>query len=40
MLAVLGAAEATLACGPQSPPKRVKINYVPETRQAVSLEFR
>lgn len=40
MLAVLGAAEATLACGPQSPPKRAKINYVPETRQAVSLEFR
>lgn len=40
MLAVLGAAEATLSCGPQKPPKRVTINYVPESRQAVSLEFR
>lgn len=39
-LAVLGAAEATLACGPQKPARRVKINYVPEARQAVSIEFR
>jgi len=39
-LAVLGAAEATLSCGPQKPPKRVRVNYLPESRQAVSVEFR
>jgi tetratricopeptide (TPR) repeat protein len=36
---VLGAAEATLVCGPQKPPKRVQIRVLPDTRQAVSLEF-
>lgn len=39
-LAVIGAGEATLTCGPQNPPKRVRVNFLPETRQPVSVELR